>query len=154
MTTWRDERVLNPDLDFTAELETAIEKSHRVVCCITPDVRRSDSFVRREIGYAMAVGKPVVPLVFDDTVPPISIINVTREDFTHTPWNEAMERLIIRLSRSDDGDLVSIDPFADYLGSLYKDIVSTLRQLVFTEIELRVDLDSLSKEGRPSCRFQ
>lgn len=70
VTTWRDKRNLDPDEDFTAELEVAIRQSKRVVCCITPDVERRDSFVRREIGYALAVNKPVVPLIFEGAIPP------------------------------------------------------------------------------------
>jgi nucleoside 2-deoxyribosyltransferase len=140
VTTWRDQRQLNPDLDFTAELETAIEESGGVVCCVTPDVRRADSFVRREIGYAIAVGKPIVPLIFEDTIPPISIVNVTREDFTHTSWERALRRLLDRLARGEDHEQLESDPFSSYLSGLYRDIVATLRQLVFTEIDLRVDL--------------
>jgi hypothetical protein len=139
VTTWRDQRQLNPDLDFTAELETAIEESGKVICCVTPDVRRIDSFVRREIGYAIAVNKPIVPLIFEDTIPPISIVNVTREDFTHTPWERALRRLLDRLARGESYEQPERDPFTGYLSSLYRDIVATLRQLVFTEIDLRVD---------------
>jgi hypothetical protein len=87
------------DQDFSAELEQGIENSNRVVCCITPDTRREDSFVRREIGYALAVHRPIVPLIFEDTIPPIHIINVTREDFTHVPWQLAFANLLVRLRR-------------------------------------------------------
>jgi hypothetical protein len=56
----------------------------RVVVCITPDTRREDNFVRRELA-TLALGKPVIPLIFEHTLPPISIINVNHEDFSEIP---------------------------------------------------------------------
>src|SRR5262252_2316067 len=67
---WRDRHDLDPEQDYTAELEEGIENSHAVVCCITPDTRRKDSFVRREIAYALAIRKPILPLIFQGTLPP------------------------------------------------------------------------------------
>lgn len=61
LAAWLDKRDLDPDQDFTAALEHAIEQSERVLCCITPDTKRGTSFVRREIGYALALRKPVIP---------------------------------------------------------------------------------------------
>ncbi|MCD4687566.1 MAG: TIR domain-containing protein, partial [Anaerolineae bacterium] len=137
---WRDKRDLDPDQDFTAELEKAIEHSARVVCIITPDVKRDNSFVRREIGYALAIGRPVIPLIFADTVPPIHIVNVTREDFTHAPWSQAVADLIARLRRGTDTADQPItppdDPFRDYLNALYQQIVRFLNHTVFSEITL------------------
>jgi nucleoside 2-deoxyribosyltransferase len=83
LTSWRDLRDLDPDQDFSAELEEGIEASDNMLCCLTPDTRRRDSFVRREIGYAMAIGKPIVPLVFADTIPPIHLVQVTRRLHSH-----------------------------------------------------------------------
>jgi len=138
--TWRDKRDLDPDQDFTAVLEEAIERSRRIVCCITPDVRRSTSFVRREIGYALAKRRPVIPLVFADTLPPISIINNTQEDFTHVSWDQAIAALFARLRRADEQTdnltTATSDPCSEYLHALYEDIVDYLRQTVFSEIVL------------------
>jgi hypothetical protein len=58
--TWRDKRNLNPFNDFTAELEKAIQAARQVLVCITPDVLCADSFVRREISYALYLKKPVL----------------------------------------------------------------------------------------------
>ncbi|MCD4684568.1 MAG: HEAT repeat domain-containing protein [Anaerolineae bacterium] len=139
-TVWRDSRNLNPDQDFTAELEQAIERSSRVVVAITRDVRRDNSFVRREIAYALAVNKPVIPLIFEDTMPPIHIVNVTREDFTHTEWHEAVGKLVARLRGGEQPDdqrtTPPPDPFRDYLNMLYQQIIDYLRQTVFSEITL------------------
>ena len=138
--TWRDKRDLDPDQDFTAVLEDAIERSRRIVCCITPDVRRSTSFVRREIGYALAKRRPVIPLVFAGSLPPISIINNTQEDFTHVSWDQAIAALLARLRRAgEQTDRVATatsDPCSEYLHALYEDIVDYLRQTVFSEIVL------------------
>jgi hypothetical protein len=140
LRTWRDRRDLDPDQDFSAELEHGIERSTRVVCCITPDTRRDNSFVRREIGYALAVHKPIVPLIFEDTIPPIHIINVTREDFTHVPWQHAFTSLLARLLRgeksADQRLSPPADPFRSYLNALYSQIIDFFKNSVFTEIVL------------------
>src|SRR5262245_36545325 len=73
--TWRDTRDLDPYSDFTGELEQAIRAAGHVVVCLTPDVRRADSFVRHEIAFALAEdqnrrkanGKdalPITPVLF------------------------------------------------------------------------------------------
>ena len=64
-TAWRDVRHIDPTQDYTAELEQAIEAASYVVICVTPDVRRGNSFVRREISYAQVIEKPVVLARFD-----------------------------------------------------------------------------------------
>ncbi len=134
---WRDKRLLDPNQDFTAELERGIERSAQVVCCITPDTRRDDSFVRREIAYAIALGKPIIPLIFEDTLPPIHIINITRVDFTHQAWQPAIQQLRARLlrPRTEDETTQGLtppeDPFRDYLNMLYKQIIAYLTQTVF-----------------------
>jgi nucleoside 2-deoxyribosyltransferase len=136
--TWRDKRDLDPDQDFTAALEHAIEQSDRVLCCVTPDIKRDNSFVRREIGYALAVHKPIVPLVFEGTVPPVHIINLTHEDFTRTSWDKAFAALLARLGRSENAALQTTlgDPHHDYLNALYREIVDYLKQTVISEITL------------------
>ena len=96
--------------------------------------------MRREIGYALALRKPVIPLIFEDALPPIPIINVTREDFTHTPWNRAFASLMARLHRIEDSAQQALslpqDPYRDYLNTLYQDIIGYLRQTLFSEIAL------------------
>jgi len=143
LKAWRDRRDLDPDQDFTGELEEGIENSDSVICCITPDTHRNDSFVRREIGYALAVRKAIVPVIFEDTIPPIHIINVTREDFTHTLWPQAFANLLARLQRRPRADdqqyTVPSDPFRGYLNALYVQIIDLLKHTVFSEIALYSD---------------
>jgi hypothetical protein len=138
--TWRDTRDIDPNQDFSAELERAIANSSYVVCCITPDTRRDESFVRREIGYALAVKKPVVPLIFENTLPPIHIINVTRINAMIQQWDRTITELVARLQHTDDHtyDQVTLppDPYRDYLTSLYEEIVRYLNLTVFSLITL------------------
>jgi hypothetical protein len=134
-TTWRDTRDLDPTHDFTVELEKAIEAATHVVACVTADVRRGDSFVRREIGYAQAVRKPIFVARFADVVPPISVVNLTRFDF-FADWDAAFQRLV-QFVRTPPGDpSLQADGFADslrpYLEALYRQIVRYLDKTVFT----------------------
>ncbi|MBN1563818.1 MAG: HEAT repeat domain-containing protein [Anaerolineae bacterium] len=158
-TTWRDTRDLDPDQDFTVALEHAIEQSARVIVCITPDTRREDNFVRREIGYALALRKPVIPLIFESTVPPISIINVHHEDFTGQPWDTAVIRLCRRL-RMDTMDSPYADeaqqtpphdPYRDYLNRLYQETVHYLNQTIFSMNKTDYALISLTSEPTPEA---
>jgi len=63
VVTWLESRDMDESLDFTAQLELAIEDATVVVACITQDVRRRDSYVRREIAYAQACGKRIAVAV-------------------------------------------------------------------------------------------
>jgi hypothetical protein len=136
--TWRDTRDIDPNQDFSAELERAIEDSSHVVCCITPDVRRDNSFVRREIGYAQIIGKPIVPLVFDKTIPPIQIVNITRIDADLAQWSQTVTNICARL-RGIEAEVApsNTDPYHDYLTTLYQQIVAYLDQTVFSLVALR-----------------
>ena len=79
LKTLRDKRDIDPTQDFSGEIEKAIEAASHMVVCITSDVRRGDSFVRREIGYAQALKKAVIVARFEDVVPPIQVVTVTGE---------------------------------------------------------------------------
>ncbi len=154
-TTWRDTRDLDPDQDFTVELEHAIEQSARVVVCITPATRREDTFVRREISYALAVNKPVIPLIFEETLPPISIITITREDFTHTPWDTAVIKLCRRLRldgfQANAQPTPPHDPHREYLNALYQEIVQYLNQTLFSLTQSSPNLITLQTEPTPDA---
>ena len=142
---WRDTRDINPNQDFTAEIEMGIEKSDLIAVCVTPDIRRENSFVRREIQYADIVRKPTFPCRVMDVPPPISIINKEWLEF-HKDWRTAFERLRQLVTdprlqkRSEAFTATAADPFRDYLQKLYQQIVRYLDQTV---IKL-VDLDAKS----------
>jgi hypothetical protein len=90
--TWRDTRGIDPAQDFTAEIEKAIQAASHVVVCVTPDVLREDSFVRREIAYANTLRKPILVARFAEVLPPIHIFTHTWVDF-FAGWDAAFERL-------------------------------------------------------------
>jgi nucleoside 2-deoxyribosyltransferase len=70
--TWRDTRNIDHTQDFTAEIEIGIEQASHVLVCVTPASKEKDGFVRREIQYGLALGKPVIPLRFADIVPHVT----------------------------------------------------------------------------------
>lgn len=139
--TWRDTRNINPAQDFTAEIEVGIENSDIVALCLTADTKRPDSFVRREIQYAFAVEKPVIPCRVEKIAPHISVINFEWLEF-YQDWDTAFERLrdIARdpnlSEETGDYEKAPIDPFHDYLQDLYKSIVRYLDQSVIRLIDL------------------
>lgn len=152
--TWRDKRSLDPTQDFTAELERAIESAAYVVVCITPDVRRDDSFARREIGYALVVKKPVLVARFDDVPPPISIVNHTWIDF-FIDWQQSFRHLcdLLGQTRRDYPSGGKADPYKAYLEALYKQIVQYLNKTVFSVLpgHTNTSLLSLHAKGTPDA---
>ncbi len=91
---WRDNRI-DPTVDFTGEIETAINDATHVVVIVTPDLKRADSFVRLEIGYALTQKKPIIPLVLPGGHRPIVIINHTYISFAD--WDVGYAQLKERL---------------------------------------------------------
>lgn len=138
--TWRDVRELHPDRDFTADIEKAIESASHVVVCITPDSKREDSFVRREIQYALAVKKPVIPFRCAEIPPHVSIVNNEWLDH-HKNAEAAIGRLIEIVSGApyaNKPDDTESDPFRPYLQELYQSIVNGLAQRIIVPIDLDV----------------
>ena len=153
-TTWRDTRNLDPHQDFTAEIEQGISDAERIVVCLTPDIKRNDSFVRREIQYALVSKKRIIPLRFADVVPPIHIINLTWIDFFKLGWDQAFVDLRQRLENTDDTYEVPAalpDPYREYLKALYDQIVAYLQQTVFA---LSSTLIELQAESQPDAVIQ
>src|SRR5262249_40235857 len=126
--------------DFTAELEQAIKRASHIVVCVTPDVERPDSFVRREIFYAYIQEKPIIPLLFTDKKAlPLSIAPLTWIDFRQARSNavaQLLERLKVPFSVANLPESFD-DPFRKYLNDFYEQIVEYLDATVFTMISLR-----------------
>lgn len=101
---WRDNRI-DPNVDFTGEIETAIEEATHVAVIVTPDIKRANSFVRLEISYALTQKKPIIPLVFPGGHRPIVIINHTFIPFED--WNAGLALLLKRL---ENASIEEIDP--------------------------------------------
>ena len=149
LPTWRDVRDIDPTQDFSAEIETAIEAASFVVTCITSDVRRSDSFVRREIGYALTVDRPVLVVRFEDVVPPVAVVNHTRIDL-FSEWDPGFGRLCSILQHPLDyrparkAPEARQDPRRPYLEGLYREIVRYLKITVFSALGGRGDTPVLA----------
>ncbi len=131
--TWRDTRGIDPSKDFTAEIERAIKSATYVVVCVTPDIERDDSFVRREIQYALLCGKQVIVARFEEVLPPIHVINNSFLEF-HKNWDEGFQRLLDILGPSTAETPPQVfsprvdDPFTPYLERLYERVLSFIDQ--------------------------
>lgn len=137
ITCWRDERI-DPTVDFTREIEEALEAATHVAVIVTPDLKRADSFVRLEIGYALTHKKRIIPLVFSGGHRPITIINHTYINFAE--WDTGFSGLLERLK---DFGATKIDPETqqereiayiqemgeryDHWRDLYTDLAATAR---------------------------
>jgi hypothetical protein len=91
--TWLCARDMYEAVDFTSELEHAIDAADRFIACITSDVLRPNSYVRREIAYAELCGKPIAVARFVRVRPPISVVTKTFFEF-HQDWETAFGRLL------------------------------------------------------------
>jgi hypothetical protein len=128
---WWDQQNLNPSLDFSGEIETAIEQAKHVLVCITPSLlTRKDGFVRKEILYAQTCGKPIVPLRFpggDLARLPLPLADLTwipffdSQQLTSLNFSTGLERLLSCLSQDVPAveRVMSGDPFQDYLKRLH-----------------------------------
>jgi hypothetical protein len=156
-STWRDLRGIDPAKDFTAAIEQAIKASAFVVSCITQDVEREDSFVRREIQYALAVTKPVIVARFENITPPIHVINHTWVEF-HKGWAAAFNYLCEILQKSPDEYAHTAlppgatDPFRPYLERLLKRTAEYFESQIF--LSSPMDLQSVSAPDAVSATSQ
>lgn len=147
--TWRDTRGIDPSQDFTAEIERAIENSSHVVTCITEDARRDDSFVRREIQYAMLQKRPLIIARFEDVPPPIHVVTHTWIDF-FKDWHQAFTQLSKVLDRPHQEKPTTADhPFQAYLEALYEQIVDFLDKTVFSLIPLHSEASEGAVDTTP-----
>ncbi len=138
---WRDTRDLPPEQDFTAEIEKAIKAAARLVVCVTPDVEREDSFVRREIAYANYLKKPILVARFAEMSSRRSMsFNQTWIDF-FKDWDASFTKLLRWLrgetveSAAPVGAAAPVpaaDPYRGYVERLYADVVESLRVSVFS----------------------
>lgn len=138
---WRDIRNLDPSQDFTGEIEDAIQNSSHVIVCLTRDVKRKDSFVRREIAYALSRGKSVIPLMFPEGELPIQIATWTYIDMQR---RDGLARLMERLSSvvlpSQPPNRLEANPpeLILYLNALHEWTSTRLQESVHTLISLAV----------------
>jgi TIR domain/HEAT repeats/NACHT domain len=156
--TWRDTRSIDPTADFTAQIETAIDQCSHIVVCVTPDVKRPDSFVRREVHYASILKKPITPALFANVPPPIMIVTLEWVDFFNNR-QRAMDRLLEILERPRRTMTAGShsDPFRAYLDSCYKQLVKELQWDIGTLIIPRirdVSFEYLGKRASTGARLE
>ncbi|MCB9451340.1 MAG: HEAT repeat domain-containing protein [Anaerolineaceae bacterium] len=141
---WRDIRNINPAQDFTAEIEMGIKNSGAIALCLTPDTQRDNSFVRREIQYALVENRPVFPCRIHPITPHISVINNEWLEF-HSDWKRAFDRLCAIIhdpnlqAASGTYQKPLENPFRDYLQALYRQIVDYLSRAVIRLIDLEAE---------------
>ena len=152
ISAWMDVRDLDPYHDFTAELEDAIERATHMAVCITRASKRSDSFVRREIQYAINLHKPIVPLRFEDIPPHIQIDTIGIIDL-FLDWDSGFAEFLHRLARppqEQDFATPAADPFRQHLERLNGYILDELRKTLLNPegvLQLRTG-------GGADARFQ
>ncbi|MBL8161414.1 MAG: TIR domain-containing protein [Anaerolineae bacterium] len=133
--TWRDKRGLDPWQDFTSQIEDAINEASHVVVCLTPDSKRDDSFVRREIQAAL-LHKPVKPIItlrFAEIPPHIHINTLSWID-CFREWDSALRQFLEWLKRPvmpQQPAPKPNDPFRRYVEHLNELSVQLLRRTVF-----------------------
>ena len=155
LTTWIDRRGIDPAQDFTAEIERAIKASRFVVACISPDVvERDNSFVRREIQYALLSKRPVLVARLYDVLPPIHIVDNTFFEYFRN-WDTAHAALLDALGHDPAAYPTPAppqhDPFRPYLEELYNNLLMFLEQRVIRPIELRSEpTEGMVKRALPS----
>ncbi|MBN1564658.1 MAG: HEAT repeat domain-containing protein [Anaerolineae bacterium] len=155
-TTWRDTRNIDQYQDFSAEIEMAIRASRFVATCITPSIEhKPNSFVRREIIYADAKNKPIIPLIFPDATPITLVNHLTWLPFYAETQRSALDydRGLMALAARLQGEptpeaqRATDDSHRAYLEALYDQIVYFLNQTVFSLITLRGESAPDAVEG-------
>jgi hypothetical protein len=133
-TTWLDVRDIDLSADFTSEIENAIKSAVAVVLCVTQDISRPDSFVRREIAFAKLANRPVVVARFADIPPPISVASNTYLDF-HISSDIALAQLLQFLRRRNSASEGLPETARNsYLASLYHEIIDRLDDAIILPV--------------------
>ncbi len=88
VTCWMDES-LRPGKSWAAQIQAEIRRCDAIVVLLSPDVNRDPggdkglSFVINEIEYAQRLRKDIIPLMAQQTDPPVQIAAIQYIDLTH-----------------------------------------------------------------------
>ncbi len=140
---WLDRRGIDPTKDFTAEIESAIRAASHVVVCITPDTERPNSFVRREVEYALLLDKPIyVAKMVANCLPPINIITHTYFEF-YKDWDAAFAELCSYLARpatsyAQPAPAAPAHPLRPYVQRLLDSAAKHLETAIIKLIDLEI----------------
>src|SRR5687767_9256618 len=153
-SVWLDTSNLDPNQDFTAEIEYAIKDASHFVVCLTKDVQRKDSFVRREIAFALNTNKkrgqetpvrklPIIPMVFPEGELTVNISTLTGIIIrTDADIEDGCAELLVRLRRLPDEEFSqSVEVYPEeiavaYLDSLQDFTSSKLHESVYNLLTL------------------
>ena len=153
-----DTRDLDPSTDFTSQLERSVRSASRMLVCVTPDVARDDSFVKREIGYALGVDQrrrretperrlPITPIVFSGGVLPISIANLTMLELSNRPSVEELTALLREhFAQKEEPTLAERKPNAleqylhDFLGKIVDQLEASVDEVIEPTVSFRAEL--------------
>src|SRR5262249_10079495 len=136
-----DVRTLDPAKDFSVEIETAIAAARAIVLCITPSLDRQDSFVRREILYAQAKQRQIIPIRVANAAIPVLVAHLTYieasldSDSDVAAMMEAVVRRLGDVRRAPEVRDTAVGR-TEYLRALYDEIVTYLDQTVHKLVTL------------------
>jgi hypothetical protein len=130
LITWRDTNDIDGAADFGVQIEKAIRHCSAMVLCVTADVTRPESFVRREIAFALAERRRVIVARFAEVTPPIPVVTNTFVDF-HASRDGALKQLLQFLGTGDrDAETPAQNAPNQYLEALYREVVDALDEMV------------------------
>ena len=86
VTAWVD-RSLRAGRSWELQIQAEIDKCDTMVVLYSPDINRHkngkpESYVLNEIGYARHFNKQIIPIMAQETTPPLSLITHHYIDFT------------------------------------------------------------------------
>ncbi len=109
-----------------------------VIVCITRDSARKDSFMRREIAYALQCGKPIAVARLVPVPPPISVATHTFFEL-YKNWDQEV-RSLARFCRRRSSSNTSVENPTirfQYLQRVYRDVVRYLDRAVLRPLGVR-----------------
>ncbi|NDJ37044.1 MAG: TIR domain-containing protein [Chloroflexi bacterium] len=128
---WRDTRTLNAYQDFTDEIEGAISDARHVLVCLTPHIQRGDTFVRREIAYALQEEKPIIPLIFPGGELPSLLSTHSTIDMSRN-YETGFTDLVMRLNQQtfqfEQPTYADLPELVNYLNMLVARTSETIRR--------------------------
>jgi hypothetical protein len=96
---WLDVLAIPPGERWDEVVENALEDSSHLLLVVSASSNRSRN-VRAEWHYALEEDKHVIPLILEDTKPPLLIRPLQRVDFHTQPYADALHELLQALPHS------------------------------------------------------
>lgn len=90
---WRDHEYIRYGKGFDSEIQKGIRYSDYFIMLLTPGSVRDDGFCLKELGYALNVGVPVIPIMLLGCISPVHIANAHYIDM-RTDYRQALAALL------------------------------------------------------------